>query len=61
MLRGSLHRLLYNDLVIVCRGRHVAAVAGPVGVHEGSRLGDQLVRVRTEVVSLSLEQHTIHI
>ena len=41
-------------LGIVGRGGHVPASAGPVGVDEGARFGQQLICVGSKVVSLGL-------
>ncbi len=41
-------------------GGDATAMARPVGVHERPRVAQQLVRVRTEVVSLSLKISAFH-
>ena len=41
---------------IVGGGRHIASMAGPVGVDELAWLGEKLVGVCTKVVTLSLNE-----
>ena len=43
-----------SSLGIVGGRGHVATAAGPVGVHESARIGEQLVCVRAKVVALRL-------
>ena len=45
-----------TSLSVVGGGRDPASLAGPVGVLEGPRGGEELVRMRSKVVSLVLRR-----
>lgn len=47
------HRV--NNLIVVRGSRHESTVTGPISVDEFSFFSEQLVRVSTEIVSLSLK------
>ena len=53
---SNILQLFVVELGVVSSGRDIAACAGPIGVHEFARSGEELVCVGTEVISLGLQE-----